>query len=147
MPSARLSPGAIRLSESMPSFKVVSTIGRLELTGDDGPDSAAYGSWQYSASLSGEAFDAQLQINDHLPQNFSAFFEDLSQNWKGWSGRKTYESLEPGLLIEATHDQKALCTLRVSLRPNLGTWCVTSDLTVEAGDLRHLAAQSKHFVK
>jgi hypothetical protein len=48
------------------------------------------------------------------------FFTDLAEPWKGWTGEKTWHSVEHDLELAATNDARGHCSLSVTIRD--GPW-------------------------
>jgi hypothetical protein len=110
------------------------------LTGDDG--------CHFDASLISIALSASVRVYDIQPQNWTAFFNDLAKNWKGWSGEKTMESLEEHLTVSATSDSLGHISLRVKLRhiiPGTADWRAEGTLVVEGSQLERLAGEARRF--
>jgi len=75
-----------------------------------------YESWKYEASLSHDSLSARVDVHDHLPERFAEYFEGLALDWKGWSGSREYESLEPMLKLSAAHNGVGAVRFMIVLR-------------------------------
>ena len=74
-------------------------------------------------------------------------FNEMAENWHGWSGEKTWHALEGELELTATADSLGHITIRVHLRPTAGpeAWSVISYAYIEAGQLESLRARAARF--
>nr|WP_285247750.1 DUF6228 family protein [Pseudarthrobacter sp. efr-133-R2A-89] len=67
--------------------------------------------------------------------DLAGFFTDLGENWRGWIGTRTYESIEHDLLLEAVHTGSHV-ELHFTLQ-NLeasSSWSLRGKLTLDAGE-------------
>lgn len=79
-------------------------------------------------------------------QELVLFFQEMSNNWKGWSGVKAWKSVEGDLKFDATHDNLGYIKLKVSLIRNQGEEDESKfvgNLKIELGSLEQLAADVK----
>jgi hypothetical protein len=67
--------------------------------------------------------------------DLTSFFTSLADHWRGWSGTRTYESIEHDLLLEAAHTGSHV-ELRFTLQdPQFhDAWSVRGKLTLDAGE-------------
>ncbi|EME60886.1 DUF6228 family protein [Amycolatopsis decaplanina] len=77
--------------------------------------------------------------------DLAGFFQCHVDDWRGWDGVRTWESLERELKIDASH-QHGHVQLRVTLQrfqPDWGNdgWTATGDLTIEPGEQLSQIAQ------
>lgn len=73
-----------------------------------------------------------------------AFIDDLEDNWRGWAGERSWQSLEGELAFRATHTGSHVA-LRVELNQQFGAgapWVARVDLTLEAGEELAAAASA-----
>ncbi|MGC4851788.1 DUF6228 family protein [Micromonospora sp. DT15] len=88
-----------------------------------------------------------------LETTLSGFVERLAADWEGWSGTRTWASMERELVIDARHDGRAHVSLSVTLRapgPDLhGTaWSARAVFVLEAGEeLTGFAGDLTHFLR
>jgi hypothetical protein len=69
-----------------------------------GPDGVIWHVW---VRLRVGGLDASWPVSPHYATNFdelTGFFCGLAADWRGWSGKRTYESLEHDLRLTAAHD-------------------------------------------
>ncbi|MFI6306147.1 DUF6228 family protein [Amycolatopsis thailandensis] len=110
----------------------------LRLTADsteDGPPRCLL------AELQLDGLSASVLLAHHYATGFAdlaEFFQEHGDDWRGWDGVRTWESLEKELRIDASH-QSGHVQLRVTLqrfRPDWGNdgWTATGDLTIEPGE-------------
>ena len=76
-----------------------------------------------------------------------AYFEDIAAHWTGWSGVRTWESLEHEFRLECASDHLGHITFIAFLEadPDQVTWRVRLRVETEAGLLSPLAGQAKSF--
>jgi hypothetical protein len=89
-----------------------------------------------------------VRVYDHVPTRFHEFFAGLAHDWKGWSGERHYESLEPMLKLSARHNRKGVAELTVLLRAGSSTsfdWSVSQRLSIELGQLQRIAEAAREF--
>jgi hypothetical protein len=97
--------------------------------------------------LAGSVFSGRLRAYDTNWAGVAAFFQDLADNWRGWSGAKNWRSLEGQVELQATSDSLGHTSLRVFLREDalVQDWRVEATLIVEAGQLQALAKAALEF--
>lgn len=66
--------------------------------------------------------------------DLAEFFEDLVNDWWGWTGSRAWRSLEGDLEITADHHRHV--RLRIALRgdPNRSDWRVSATIELEPGE-------------
>lgn len=60
-----------------------------------------------SERLRVDGLDALLRVSSDYPTGFNElvrFFRELADDWRGWPGERTYESLGHELRLAASHD-------------------------------------------
>ena len=98
---------------------------RLTLAGN--PES------EFTATLELECGSVTRAVHEH-GNGIEAFFADLVGSWKGWSGQKTYRSLEGEMWLSASHDGIGTVDLTVRLaQPWPPEWSTTALLDLGAG--------------
>ncbi|GIG09034.1 DUF6228 family protein [Catellatospora coxensis] len=71
-----------------------------------------------------------------------AYVQGLADGWQGWSGPRTWRSLDDDLRLDAVHDGRGRVTLGVTLRPKRDEgWQARIVLVVEAGEQLDRLAQ------
>lgn len=82
-----------------------------------------------------EDLRARRQVYLYGFTDLTGFFAGLTENWRGWSGTRKYESIEHDLLLEAAHTGSHV-ELRFTLQdPGFqDEWFVRGKLTLEAGE-------------
>jgi hypothetical protein len=82
---------------------------------------------------------------DGVDQDLVIFLQGLADDWRGWSGERTWRSLDGDLWIDACHDGQGHVLLGATLRgdsTSSDAWSARVVLTVEAGEqLTHLVAE------
>jgi hypothetical protein len=103
----------------------------------------------FRAHLRGEGFDGTVEVYDYQPPvHLAAFFQELAQHWRGWSGEKHWESLEHQLSLTASSDSTGNIHLAVELRGGpLYDWRLRGSLVLEPGQLDAVAAEVESFVR
>lgn len=102
----------------------------------------------YTATLeieSGQVTCAVHEYGNGLP----GYFADLADSWRGWTGPKTYRSLESELELSAVHNGLGTVTLEVTIRqPWPPEWTVIATLDLDAGaQLQTLAKTVANWVE
>ena len=84
-----------------------------------------------------------LAGGDGLP----AFLEGLADDFRGWSGVRSWRSLEDQLRIEATWSNRGHVSLHLRVKPSVySVWDLGALFTVEAGaEMQSLAADLARF--
>lgn len=137
-----------RLIRLMRNFKISDTESTLEISSEGASDKAPYGDWKYIVELRGPTINARVEVFDHLPQEFSRFFLEIANSWKGWKDDRIYQSLEVSLRIVAIHDKNSYVAFRVELRDNGDVvWKAIQEIRVELGQLSALAEDAVLFTK
>jgi hypothetical protein len=104
----------------------------LRLTLKDGP--------QLAATVEG----AYLIPEAHEADGLVGFFEDMAeQHWTGWSGAKSWASLEHNLAIEAKWHRTGGATLLVTLMPEGQRWKVQGTIEVDDMALERLGRRAR----
>jgi hypothetical protein len=118
----------------------------LEFSGEIPRGLSGYDGASFSVSLRVEGLFARVLVYDIHPDHWSAFFAELAEGWRGWSGIRSQESLEHQLRIEATSDSLGHVRLRVLLRDDpVYNWRADGSIFVEAGQLEEIAQRAKTF--
>jgi len=102
----------------------------------------------YHALLGGPDLNAETIIYDVTGETFAFadFWRDLASHWKGWSGVRSWSSLEGDLELEARSD--SLGHIQVTCILSRGAphgWHIKARLFTEAGALDALASQAASF--
>ena len=131
-------------------FSLAAVEGVLTLQSDAPRAFGPYESWEYEAKLSAHSLTARVKVYDHVPMRFHEFFVGLANSWKGWSGERHYESLEPTLKLSARHNGKGVAEVTVLLRAGASTsfdWSASQRLSIELGQLQRIAEAAGEFTK
>jgi hypothetical protein len=99
----------------------------------------------FLVSLKGYKLQAEIRASSFMAPNLGAFFRELSENWRGWEGKKSWATLEGELELSATSDSQGHIRLAyVVKRPHTDyQWELTGALELEAGQLAAIAAQAE----
>lgn len=73
-------------------------------------------------------------------EQLARFFEELAASWRGWSGERTYESIEHDLRIVATHDGHVRLRVRLWQSTDPDGWKLETALRLDAGEQLSQAA-------
>jgi len=96
------------------------------------------------AGISASAEVAQIGGGDFL----DTYLASLSDNWRGWSGAKEWQSLEGALTLSATIDPRGHVALVVTLQNGAPWhWQAAVVFDIEAGQLQKLASDALVFCK
>ena len=74
-------------------------------------------------------------------EQLARFFEDLAASWRGWSGERTYESIEHDLRIVASHDGHVRLRVRLWQSNDPDGWKLETALRLDAGEQLSQAAK------
>jgi hypothetical protein len=121
-------------------------------SGEDGASLALR--WEtkddWSAVLSGPGASARGLVYAYDPRGeggLRSLFASMARNWRGWEGKKEWESLEGELSLTCTSDPLGHIEVVVHLISDRNrNWRTTGRLTVEAGQLEDLARAAAAFV-
>jgi hypothetical protein len=96
------------------------------------------------SGLAASAKVAQIGGGDGLHH----YWADLSENWRGWSGEKVWQSYEGDLMFSATCDRTGHVTMKLILaRGTAWKWKIQTVIAIEAGQLERLAASAFAFAR
>jgi hypothetical protein len=95
--------------------------------------------WWITATIETTGLHASARVEAHYAYAFDdlvAFLDDLANNWRGWKGPKSYDSLEHDLGLVARHDGVGHVALAVTLRgPHPPyTWTVNAEIVTDPGE-------------
>jgi Family of unknown function (DUF6228) len=80
----------------------------------------------------------------HEAEGLAGLFEDIAaRHWTGWTGVKSWSSLDHNLAIEATWQRTGGATLRVTLSPDLQRWKAEGTIDISDMALEGLGAQAR----
>jgi len=102
----------------------------------------------FLARVIGPNFQGTAKVYDDSPQHLKRFFSDLAANWKGWKGKKEWQSLESELALCATSDSIGHASLSIELHSGdyPFDWTLLATIELEAGQLERLARSVAAFV-
>ena len=133
----------------MSPFVVESSRGdvRLEFHGVVPRRGGPYEGFEIKVRLSGAGLNAGERVYDHLPQRWSELFRSLADDWRGWEGERTVESLEHQLRLSCTINRTGQVFIRVALRGDLSgsDWQVQQTLDLESHHLDDLARRAEEY--
>lgn len=96
---------------------------------------------QAIVQLALEGVSASVTIPQHWSGGFddlAGFFLSLEKSWRGWSGTKTWRSLEDDMGLDARHTgghvQLRVTMRRVKFDRSDDGWSVVGDLTIDPGE-------------
>jgi hypothetical protein len=91
---------------------------------------------------------ARLRVYAYELEHLATFFSNLAKDWQGWTGEKTWKSIEGEMALRATTDRLGHVTLNVRLTapPSPPAWRFEGNVLIEAGMLEGLAARVRDFV-
>jgi len=108
--------------------------------------------------LSGDYFTVALRSASHSAQRqvyaytdskgIAHLLEEAAQQWQGWAGTKTWQSIEEELKLELIADNTGHITLKVRIAHDCGNpdpWCLESTITIEAGQLASIANDASNY--
>ncbi|HEY5033123.1 MAG TPA: DUF6228 family protein [Actinomycetes bacterium] len=89
------------------------------------------------ATLRKPGLEARQLVVHHYANGFDElveFFASLERDWKGWSGSRTFESLEQDLTITATHDGHVQLVVRLRAWTVADGWDASAKLRLDPGE-------------
>jgi hypothetical protein len=102
----------------------------------------------FDASISGDSLSAKRTIYSYFYEDaFIELFDYMATNWKGWTGEKTWESVEGELKLTATSDKLGHVTLLINLRNQNSedNWAVQAPIFLDSGNLDEIARKVRSF--
>jgi len=80
---------------------------------------------------------AEMEVTEHYMSGFddlASYFEGLAQDWRGWSGARSWTSVEHDLHLVAEHDRVGHVSLTVNLRREIPRWRAEGTVSIDAGE-------------
>ena len=108
------------------------------------------GGWldSYRLRLVAKGCTAELSVdNPPYGTSLAKFIQELSNNWKGWDGVKTWAAMEDEYRIEATANDTGHVTIKVTTNQNNYKWHLIAELEIEAGQLERATKQLSLFLR
>ena len=108
------------------------------------------GGWldSYRLRLVAKGCKAELSVdNPPYGNSLAKFIQELSNNWKGWDGVKTWSAMEDEYRIEATTNDTGHVTIKVTTNQNNYKWHLVAELEIEAGQLETATKQLNLFLR
>ncbi|MDQ1053083.1 hypothetical protein QE394_001011 [Arthrobacter sp. SORGH_AS 212] len=88
-----------------------------------------------TVSVALEGLSAHREVYLYSSADLREFFSGLATDWRGWSGIRTYESIEGELLLEARHTGSHVELSFTLQDPSFhDEWCVRGKVTLDAGE-------------
>lgn len=110
--------------------------------------------------LAGDYFNVSLRSTSHSavrevyaytdPDGITSLFQEAAGDWRGWSGIKSWESLEGEFKIELKTDKTGHITIDVEINHDCGNpepWRLKSCIMIEAGQLEAIAKSAIQFFR
>lgn len=113
------------------------------------PEVSSSGSFDfYAVTLSTTGLKASLRIEAYWEAGLIELFNEIARDWKGWDGKKEWESIERSLALSAVADRAGHTYLTVELQvPDFNGWYARAVLTLEAGQLQKIARDVERFFR
>ena len=101
----------------------------------------------FVAALTAGPVIAAIDVYEYSPKSWTAYFRDLAENWRGWSGARVRESIEGQLRLSSTCDRTGHIACRVLLQNQVegADWRVEVPILLEAGQLQSIARAAEQF--
>lgn len=100
----------------------------------------------FSATIHCRGLDAVGRVSSYQSAGLAALFQGFARDWRGWSGHRTWQSLEGELELSASSDRTGHVHLSVMLHDRLPpVWSANVDVVLEAGALEQLARDVEAF--
>lgn len=106
-----------------------------------GPDGEIWHVW---VNLRLGGLDASWPVSPDYAAGFdelAEFFRRLADDWRGWPGERTYESLEHDLRLTATHDGHVRLAVQLSQSGLPDGWSASGVFRVDPGEEMTRAAE------
>lgn len=104
---------------------------------------------RYRVEVSAEGLHAAVTVTDSVEGRLLPdFMDQLSNDFRGWTGVRTWRALEDQLLLSATWHSRGHVELVFELRPDtFRPWSVTATTELEAGEeIRRVAADLRDLL-
>jgi hypothetical protein len=107
----------------------------------------------FLAEVHSAGLHATAQINSGARRGFAwegfgEFFTGIAANWKGWTGRRKWRSLEGDLKLDAENGGTGPVSIGIYLHYGApAQWKVQFAISVESARLDQLAAEARSFEK
>ena len=90
---------------------------------------------------------AEARASSFMAADLGDYFQNIAENWRGWSGEKKWATLENDFELAATADNLGHVRLEFFLRsPYTGyQWELRGALELEAGQLDSIASEVRLF--
>ena len=89
----------------------------------------------FDVVVEADGVHAERGVLTYRGDGLDTFLEGLASDWKGWSGIRTWDALENGLSIEATHDGNRVELLFILRRDyNSDAWQLRVPIRVAPGE-------------
>lgn len=106
------------------------------------PDPGEEDHWY--VALTAPALSASLRFWCSQGTGLGLYFGELAERWWGWTGERTWTTLEGDLALGATHDGTGHITLVVEMTVGWEpAWSCSAVLELEPGMLNGLARQAR----
>ena len=106
----------------------------------------AYDDTFFLVEIRSRGLQATARVSSYQSVGLPKFFNDLAAHWRGWSGEKAWQSCEGEFVLRAESDRTGHVFLTAALTDGApARWEVSAVLTLEAGQLEHLAAEARAF--
>lgn len=88
-----------------------------------------------SVTLSDVGLRAELDVSAGYIgfARLGEFFFQLADDWRGWVGERTYETLEHDLVLRATHRGHVHIDVRLS-ETTIDGWTASASIVIDAGE-------------
>ena len=107
-----------------------------------GPDGEIWFVW---VRLRVGGLDASWRVSSHYATGFDelvGFFQGLAADWRGWSGERTYESMEHELRLTARHDGHVRIAVQLHQSSLPDGWSASGAFRVDPGEEMTRAAEN-----
>ena len=81
---------------------------------------------------------------DPRGESLPDFFTELAKNWRGWEGKRKWNSFEGEFELVCSHDRIVHIAIEMTLK-SPGSWTVQSSLNAVAGELDNIAKEITIF--
>lgn len=100
----------------------------------------------YFVNLKHKDFTVSTKVYAFQPNGETCqdYFDDLANNWKGWTGKKEWSSFEGEFTISSETDSLGHIEMKVAL-DSFDNWNAQISINIDAGQLENISLAIKRF--
>ena len=90
---------------------------------------------RFIAEIRGAQFNGAILSSTYFSGPPSLLFKEISENWDGWDGEKSWDAIDGELYLSATTNSLGSITLKVRMVYLSGDFELVATIALEAGQL------------